>query len=81
MSLGAYKIVDQPDVIILTLGDTILSLCVAICQSETLCILTFYICFKESGGGELKESCPVGACLLCGIVFLSICFDFLSRLQ
>ena len=77
MSLGAHKIVDQPDVIILTLGDTILALCVAICRSETVCIW-LSICFLESGGGELKEPCPVGACLPCGIVFLSICFDFLS---
>ena len=47
MSLGAHKIVDQPDVIILTLGDTILALCVAICQSETVCILAFYMLSRE----------------------------------
>ena len=47
MGLGAHKIVDQPDVIILTLGDTILALCVAICQSETVCILAFYMLSRE----------------------------------
>ena len=47
MSLGAHKIVDQPDVIILTLGDTILALCVAICRSETVCILAFYMLSRE----------------------------------
>ena len=46
-SLGTHKIVDQPDVIILTLGDTILALCVAICRSETLCILAFYMLSRE----------------------------------